>query len=103
MATYLVERYLPGLNVDELAVTAARVASVTAELAATGIPIRYLGSTLVPVDEACLCCFEAESAAAVAAANERAAAPFARIVETHRISRSVNKMDPLSNPRGELR
>jgi hypothetical protein len=87
MTAYLLERYLPGLSSDELALTAARVASVTAEVAATGIAIRYLGSTLVPADEACLCCFEAGSAAAVAAMNERAGAPFARIVETRRISR----------------
>ena len=84
MATYLVERYLPGLSVEELALTAARAASATADLAAEGVPIRYLGSTLLPADEACLCCFEAESAAVVAAANERAGMPFARVVEAHR-------------------
>lgn len=87
MTTYLLEHYFPGLSSDELALTAARGASVTAEVAATGIAIRYLGSTLVPADEASLCCFEAESAAGVAAANERAGTPFARIVETRRISR----------------
>lgn len=88
MATYLVERYLPGLGIEELVLTAARAASASAELAAYGVRIRYLGSTLLPGDEACLCCFEAESAEVVAAANEQARAPFARIVDARRISRS---------------
>jgi hypothetical protein len=92
MATYLVERYLTGLAVGDLAEIAARAAFATAELAATGVPIRYLDSTLVPSDEACLCCFEAESAAAVAEVNERAGVPFARIVEARRISRPVTAL-----------
>ncbi len=86
MTTYLVERYLPGLRAKELRATTARAASAAAELAASGVAIRYLGSTLVPEDEGCLCWFEAESAAVIAAANERAAAPFARIVEARCIS-----------------
>ena len=42
--------------------------------------MRYLGSTIVPGDEACFCQFEGVSRAAVAEANERAGVPFARIV-----------------------
>ncbi len=86
VTTYLVERYLPGRGVDALAAMAARAASAAAKLTAEAVAVRYLGSTLVPEDEACLCCFESDSAAAVIAANERAEAPFARIVEVRLIS-----------------
>jgi hypothetical protein len=43
--------------------------------------VRYLGSTIVPGDEACFCQFEGPSEAAVAEANTRAGVPFDRIVE----------------------
>ena len=43
--------------------------------------MRYLGSTIVPDDEACFCQFEGASEAAVAEANKRAEVPFDRIVE----------------------
>ena len=51
-----------------------------AELRAEGTPVQYLGSTIVPGDEACFCQFEGASQAAVAQANERAGVPFDRIV-----------------------
>ena len=52
----------------------------TQELRAEGTLVRYLGSTIVPGDEACFCQFEGASEAAVAEANERAGVPFNRIV-----------------------
>jgi hypothetical protein len=45
-----------------------------------GTPVRWLSSTVVPDDEACLCQFEAPSEAAVAEANQRAGVAFDRIV-----------------------
>jgi Protein of unknown function (DUF4242) len=49
-------------------------------LSREGTGIRYLGSTVVLVDESCFCQFEAPSLEAVAEANKRARVPFARIV-----------------------
>src|SRR5215208_3437687 len=46
-----------------------------------GTAVRYLGSTIVPDDEACFCQFEADSANDVAEANRRAGVPFDRIVD----------------------
>jgi outer membrane receptor for Fe3+-dicitrate len=57
-----------------------KLGEVTQELRIEGTHVRYLGSTIVPDDEACFCQFEGASAAAVAEANERAGVPFARIV-----------------------
>lgn len=77
---YVVERYLPGLDQRRLVSLLGNLGQVTQELRAEGTLVRYLGSTIVPGDEACFCQFEGASEAAVAEANERAGVPFNRIV-----------------------
>jgi len=77
---YIVERYLPGLRQTELAHALGRLELTTEELRREGVPVRYLGSTIVPEDEVCFCHFEAPSEAAVAEANKRARLAFDRIV-----------------------
>lgn len=78
---FLVERYLPGLAPEELARGLERLERVTEELRREGAEVRYLGSTIVPEDEACFCQFDAPSAAAVEELNARANLRFDRIVE----------------------
>jgi hypothetical protein len=80
---YLVERYLPE---PEVATAAERVDLATTQMAAEGIPIRYLGTTYVPSDETSFCEFEAPSTEAVEQVNELANAPYARILPAVRIS-----------------
>jgi hypothetical protein len=80
LATYLVERYLPGSSPEAIEAAAARASATTAELAAEGVPVRYLGTTFVPEDEACFCQFEAPSAEVVLQANRRARLPVDRVV-----------------------
>ena len=77
---YVVERYLPGLDQRRLVRMLGKLGQATQELRIEGTHVRYLGSTIVPDDEACFCQFEGASKAAVAEANERAGVPFARIV-----------------------
>jgi hypothetical protein len=77
---YLVERYLPDLDQRRLVRMLGKLGKATEELRAEGTPVQYLGSTIVPGDEACFCQFEGASEAAVAQANERAGVPFDRIV-----------------------
>ena len=77
---YVVERYLPGLDQRQLLQMLEKLGQATRELRIEGTHVRYLGSTIVPDDEACFCQFEGVSGAAVAEANERAGVPFARIV-----------------------
>jgi uncharacterized protein DUF4242 len=72
---YVVERYLPGFSRLELERQLERLEHMT-----RGTPVRYLGSTIVPDDEACFCQFEGRSEEAVAEANRRAGIPFDRIV-----------------------
>lgn len=81
MPIYVVERYVPGLSVETTEAWQARLRQTTEELGREGTPIRYLGSTVVLVDESCFCQFEASSLEAVTEANERAGVPFARIVQ----------------------
>ena len=77
---YVVERYLPGLDQPRLVRMLGKLGDATQELRAEGTAVRYLGSTIVPGDDACFCQFEGASEAAVAQANERAGVPFDRIV-----------------------
>jgi Nickel responsive protein SCO4226-like len=84
---FVVERYLPGLNRSELLRSLERLHAASAELCREGIPVRYLGSTIVPDDEACFCQFEAPSEAAVAEANRRAGLAFDRIVAAVAVQR----------------
>jgi hypothetical protein len=79
MTAYLVERYLPGLSETDLAAALDRARETCAELTAGGSPIRYLGSTFLPDEEACLCRFDADRAETVVRANELAEVPFARV------------------------
>ena len=76
---FVVERYLPGLAQPDLLRSLERLSQVTEELRSEGILVRYLGSTIVPDDEACFCQFEG-SAEAVAEASRRAGLLFDRIV-----------------------
>jgi hypothetical protein len=77
---YVVERYLPGLDQRTLVPLLGKLGRATQELRTEGTHVRYLGSTIVPGDEACFCQFEGASETAVAEANERAGVPFDRIV-----------------------
>ena len=76
---YVVERYLPGLVQGELLRSLQQLHAAN-EGPREGARVRYLGSTIVPGDEACFCEFDGPSAASVAEANRRAGLPFDRIV-----------------------
>lgn len=81
MPTYLVDRDLPGITLDQLA-AAQRAAIETSDRFTTeGKPVRYIRSTFVPGEAHCMCLFEAPSADRVREVNEAAQIPFTRIVE----------------------
>jgi hypothetical protein len=81
MAVYLVDRDLPGITLDGLVAMQQAVMAICQDLTATGTPVRYLHGLFVPGEARCLCLFEANDEAAVAAVNVRAQLPFTRIVE----------------------
>lgn len=81
MAVYLVDRDLPEITLDGLVAMQRAVMAMCRDFTATGTPVRYLHGLFVPGEARCLCLFEANDEAAVAAVNERARLPFTRIVE----------------------
>jgi uncharacterized protein DUF4242 len=89
--SFIVERYLPGLDRTQLLRSLQQLDQVTVELRREGVPVRYVGSTIVPDDEACFCQFEAPSAAIVAEANTRAGLRFDRIVAADAVVAGVNR------------
>ena len=90
---FIVERYIPGLDRERLARLLEALEPATAELRREGTSVRYLGSTIVPEDEACFCQFEAESQAAVDDANRRAHVPYDRIVAAFAIRDQDNRSE----------
>jgi len=50
------------------------------QFSAAGQTIQYLHSVFIPGEQRCLCLFEADDEALVAAVNEAAGLPFTRIV-----------------------
>ncbi len=77
--TYLVEHYRPGLTVAELRQWATRVRDTAIAMEGEGKPVRYLRSTIVPVDESLLCVLEAATEELVREAYARAGIPFERL------------------------
>jgi Protein of unknown function (DUF4242) len=90
---YVVERYLPGVSSSELERALVVLRRTTREMRSDGTPVRYLGSTIVPDDEACFCEFEAPSQAAVAEANRRAGVAFDRIVPAVAVSPAARRIN----------
>ena len=80
MATFMVERYVPGVVCDRFTEVVHRAVTAAAALTEQGVPVRYLGSVYVPEEECSFCCFEAGDAEAVRDANRLARAPFWRVV-----------------------
>lgn len=80
MATFLVERYWPGVTVEAFADAVCRLEASLAGLRRQGMTIRTVGSTLVPDDEAAYWVVDAPSGDVVALAWARAGVPAERIV-----------------------
>jgi hypothetical protein len=85
MVVWIVERYVPEAAEEEVDEAAARLAAATCALAASGVEIRYLGSTFVAAEEYCICRFESATADEVRLVCEHAAVSYARIVQTQEL------------------
>lgn len=80
MPVYMVERDLPGIQMEQLAEAQKAAIQAGKEMSAQGKPVRYIRSTFVPGQNKCMCLFEAANPENVREANERAKVPFTRIV-----------------------
>jgi hypothetical protein len=78
---FLVERYLPGLTQEVVALLAGQLRNAAVEISQSGSPISWLGSTALLEEETMFCLFRAPSREAVVVLNQRASAPYERIAE----------------------
>lgn len=83
MAIYMVDRDLPGIDMEGLAGAQQAAIATTEKFQQDGKDVRYIRSTFVPGDSQCMCLFEASSEDLVRDVNETAGLPFTRIVEAH--------------------
>ncbi len=81
MPVYMVDRNLPGIDMEGLAGAQKAAIATTQEFRSGGRDVRYLRSTFVPGEDHCMCLFEAGSAELVREVNETAGLPYTRIVQ----------------------
>lgn len=81
MSTYMVERSLKGIAMDDLAAAQKAAIATSKRFTDEGTPVSYLRTTFVPDSGACMCLFEAGSADDVRRVNEQAGIPFDRVCE----------------------
>ena len=81
MPTYLVDRDLPGMTVDQFAAAQRAAMQIAQRFTAEGRPVRYIRSTFVPGEARSVCLFEACDAEQVRMLNEAVHIPFTRVSE----------------------
>ena len=81
----MVERLWPGATTESVREVVDELEARCQQLAADGIPVRYLGATFVPDDESLSCRFDG-TAQAVRAAHQLAGVSFDRLLVIHEMS-----------------
>ena len=81
MPVYMVERSLPGIEMEQLAAAQRAAIETSKKFTAEGRDVRYIRTTFVPGEAHCMCLFEAANSEIVKEVNEAAQIPFTRIVE----------------------
>jgi hypothetical protein len=85
----MVERLWPGATRESVREVVDELQAKCRQLAADGIPVRYLGATFIPSDESLSCRFDG-TAQAVRAAHQLAGVPFDRLLSIHEMSADVD-------------
>ena len=80
MSTFMVERNLAGISMDQLGGAQKAAIAKGEQMTAEGTPVRYLRSTFAPEDGRCMCLFEADKSEDVKRLNDEAGLPYERIV-----------------------
>lgn len=81
VATYLVDRDLAGISMDDLAAAQQAAISTSASFREAGTDVTYLHSVFEPASGHCMCFFEAGDADTVARVNDQAQLPYQRVAE----------------------
>ena len=79
LATFLVERYWPGIDLATLRPVLGRLDAAAEAMRAEGAPVEHVGSILMPVDEVVFSLIAARDESLVREVNERAGLPVDRI------------------------
>lgn len=79
MPVYVVERDLPGIQMEQLAAAQKMAIAKSEESTADGAPVRYIRSLFIPGDSKVMCLFEAQSCDQVRDVNLAAEIPFTNI------------------------
>lgn len=91
LATFLVERYWPGVTADEVRATEIRLQEIVAILNREGVPLRYRSSTLIEEEESVFWVFHGRSAEEVAEVSRRSGVPFDRILLATEITSQIGQ------------
>ena len=89
LATFLVERYWPGIDLVTLVAALPRLEAAARGMAKEGARVKHLGSILMPVDEVVFSLFTAGDERLVRELNLRADLPVDRIAEAIPLMTSV--------------
>jgi hypothetical protein len=81
MATFVVQRDLPGITPEALQSAALRSKTCCAEMTSEGEPVRWIRSFFMPETAQTSCYYEGASAAAIKEVNRRAGIPYTAIVD----------------------
>jgi len=81
MPVYMVDRDLPGIQMEQLAAAQKAAIDLSQKMTAQGKQVRYIRSAFVPGEAHCMCFFEAANPDVVKELNEAAKIPLKRIVE----------------------
>jgi len=80
MAVYLVDRDLPGIQLEQLAAAQKAAIATCEQFTKQGKNVHYIRSMFVPGDSHCMCLFEAPTQDLVKEVNDTAKIPYKRIV-----------------------
>lgn len=81
MPVYMVERDLPGIQMDQLAAAQKAAIATSDQFTEEGKPVRYIRTTFVPGEAHCMCLFEAANPDLVKQVNDKAQIPYTRVIE----------------------
>ena len=79
LATWVVERYWPGIDLRRLRELLPRLDEAAVAMTAEGSPVEHLGSILMPIDQVVFSLISAADEGLVRRVNERADLPVDRI------------------------
>ena len=81
MPVYMVERDLPGIEMDQLAAAQKAAIATSEKFTEDGKPVRYIRTTFVLGEAHCMCLFEAANPELVKEVNDTAKIPYTRVIE----------------------